>query len=76
MQWRTYFINLNRSIGNKLYPYYGHYLCRNWNSKGQKELDNIEIYFMSERTVPPGQQQTVDKQNHWQQSCLDRSSEQ
>jgi predicted DCC family thiol-disulfide oxidoreductase YuxK len=78
MQWRTYFINLNRSIGNKLYPYYGHYLCRNWNSKhsGQKQLDRLEIYFMSERTVPPGQQQTVEKHNHWQQSCLDRSSEQ
>lgn len=70
MQWRTYFINLNRNIGNKLYPYYGQYLCRDWNSKHSKQqLDSIDIYFMSERTVPPGEQQTVEKQNHWQQSC-------
>jgi hypothetical protein len=65
MQWRTYFINLNRSIGKRLYPYYGQYLCH---SKKQ-QIDSIDIYFMSERTVQPDEQQTVEKQNHWQQSC-------
>ncbi|AFZ36500.1 HTTM domain protein [Stanieria cyanosphaera PCC 7437] len=71
MQWRTYFINLNRNIGNKLYPYYGQYLCRNWNTKHskQQQLNRVDIYFMSEKTVPPGEQQTVEKQAHWQQSC-------
>jgi hypothetical protein len=71
MQWRTYFINLNRAIGNKLYPYYSQYLCQQWNSehKGKEQIDNLEIDFMSERTVPPGEEQTVEKQNHWQQSC-------
>lgn len=71
MQWRTYFINLNRYIGQKLYPYYGEYLCRDWNSKhgGKKQLDNLSIDFMSERTVPPGEEQTVEPKNHWKQSC-------
>ncbi len=73
MQWRTYFINLNRSIGRKLYPYYGQYLCQDWNSKhtGKKQLDSLSIDFMSERTVPPEEQQNVEKQNQWQQSCSD-----
>ena len=72
MQWRTYFINLNRSIGRKLYPHYAQYLCRDWNSKHGKaqQLDSLEIYFMKERTVPFGEQQNVEKNQHWEQSCL------
>lgn len=72
MQWRTYFINLNRNIGKKLYPYYGKYLCQQWNNSHQasQQLDDITIYFMSERTVPLGEKQTIEKINHWQQSCL------
>ena len=71
MQWRTYFINLNRNIGKKLYPHYGQYLCQQWNKSHQanQKLDNITIYFMSERTVPLGEAQTVEKKKHWQQSC-------
>ncbi|MBF2020698.1 MAG: HTTM domain-containing protein [Hydrococcus sp. C42_A2020_068] len=75
MQWRTYFINLNRGIGKALYPFYGAYLCRNWNAihKNSQQLKRIDIYFMSERTVPPGETQTVDKTLPWQQSCSDSS---
>jgi hypothetical protein len=74
MQWRTYFINLNRSIGRRLYPYYGLYLCQDWNSRhqGQQQLDSLSVYFMSERTVPPGEEQTAEKTNPWQQSCFDQ----
>jgi hypothetical protein len=71
MQWRTYFINLNRAIGRKLYPFYGQYLCRQWNTqhRGAQKLNHFEIYFMDERTVPPKQHQTVQKTRTWQQSC-------
>ncbi len=71
MQWRSYFINLNRAIGKKLYPAYAQYLCRSWNQthSGGKTLTQFEIYFMNERTVPPGQTQTVQKQLTWQQTC-------
>jgi predicted DCC family thiol-disulfide oxidoreductase YuxK len=71
MQWRTYFINLNRAIGQKLYPLYGAYLCRNWNAKHQdsQRLESIDIYFMDERTVPPDKPQTVEKTKPWNQSC-------
>lgn len=73
MQWRTYFINLNRNIGKALYPYYAKYLCRNWNArhKGDRQLDSFEIYFMNERTVPPGETQTVKKTSTFKQSCSD-----
>ncbi len=71
MQWRTYFINLNRSIGDTLYPYYANYLCRNWNAnnQGEKQLDKFTIYFMDERTVPPGEEQKVEKKTDWEQDC-------
>jgi predicted DCC family thiol-disulfide oxidoreductase YuxK len=75
MQWRSYFINLNRAIGEKLYPYYGNYVCRDWNARhqGEEQLDSIEVYFMDERTVPPGEVQNVEKTTQWQQSCSDSS---
>ena len=71
MQWRTYYINLNRNIGQQLYPLYGDYLCREWNSDQSQpqQLNNIEIYFMSERTVAPDETQTVKQEKQWQQSC-------
>ncbi|NET00661.1 MAG: hypothetical protein F6K61_08805 [Sphaerospermopsis sp. SIO1G1] len=71
MQWRTYFINLNRAIGKKLYPAYGNYVCRNWNNKhqGGDKLKEFEVYFMDERTVPPGEEQTVEKKLILEDSC-------
>ncbi|BAY03068.1 HTTM domain-containing protein [Anabaena cylindrica FACHB-243] len=73
MQWRTYFINLNRAVGKKLYPLYGKYLCHVWNNqhKGSEKLEKFKIYFMDERTVPPGEKQTVEKKLTWEQSCSD-----
>lgn len=71
MQWRTYFINLNRAMGQTLYPHYAAYLCREWNRRhsGHKALKTVNIYFMDERTVPPGEEQKIEKKLHWQQSC-------
>ena len=71
MQWRSYFISLNRAIGTKLYPFYGQYLCSQWNgkSKDEKKLKSLTVYFMNERTVPPGEKQGVEKEVAWEQSC-------
>jgi uncharacterized membrane protein YphA (DoxX/SURF4 family)/predicted DCC family thiol-disulfide oxidoreductase YuxK len=73
IQWRVYFINLNRAISSKLYPYFGAYLCRDWNRRhqGGKQLDSFRIYYMDERTVPPNETQNVKKTLHWEQSCSD-----
>lgn len=71
MQWRTYYINLNRNIGKKMYPYYGSYLCRNLQNKfkGKKALKQIDVYFMEERSVDPGQTPVVNKQLQFQYQC-------
>lgn len=71
MQWRTHFINLNRAIGQQLYPPYADYLCREWNANHSpdQQLQRLEIFFMDERTVPPGETQTVERTLHWEKTC-------
>ena len=73
VQWRVYFVALNRAMGKQLYPPYAAYLCRQWNAnhQGQKQLDHLTIYFMDERTVPPNETQNVEKKIHYEQSCRD-----
>ena len=58
MQWRTYFINLNRNIGNQLYADYGDYLCRTWQGN---PLQQVDMYFVQERTDDPGQPVTPER---------------
>lgn len=71
MQWRTYFINLNRAIGGRLYPSYVEYVCRQWNAthSDDRQMQRLEIFFMDERTVPPGEEQTVERVLHWEKDC-------
>lgn len=63
MQWRSYFIRLNRSIGDTLLPDYAAYLRREWNENhlDSQHIKSLTIYFMDETTVPPGEKQTVTK---------------
>ncbi|GFE70535.1 DCC1-like thiol-disulfide oxidoreductase family protein [Chroococcus sp. FPU101] len=70
MQWRSYFISLYRATGKPLYPYLGDYFYRQWNQKHppSKQIENLTIYFMDERTAPPNQKQTVTKKEIWTQS--------
>ncbi|NES73747.1 MAG: hypothetical protein F6K24_55465 [Okeania sp. SIO2D1] len=77
MQWRSYFITLNRAIGKKLYPYYAEYVCSEWNKKneGSEKLESLDIFFMEERTVPPGETQIVEKKNIMQKSCSDEQKD-
>jgi predicted DCC family thiol-disulfide oxidoreductase YuxK len=72
MQWRSYFINLDRAIGRSLYPEFGQYLCRNWNDRHEaaRQVKSLDIYILRERTVPQGQVQTVEKQLLWKQDCI------
>ncbi|GFZ91194.1 HTTM domain-containing protein [Okeania sp. KiyG1] len=77
MQWRSYFLTLNRAIGRRLYPYYAEYVCREWNRKYEsaEKLESLDIFFMEERTVPPGEIQTVEKKNIMQKSCSDEQKD-
>lgn len=71
IQWRVYFINLNRAMGKKLYPHFADYLCRQWNRNhsDNKRLEKLEIYFMDERTVPPTKEQRISKKKVWESTC-------
>ncbi|MFG6100040.1 DCC1-like thiol-disulfide oxidoreductase family protein [Leptothoe sp. ISB3NOV94-8A] len=72
LQWRTYFINLNRALGQQLYPYYGKYVCRSWNHKNSnnQRLKHFEVSFTKERTVSRGEIQTTEESQPWSQSCI------
>jgi hypothetical protein len=54
MQWRQYFINLNRAIGRSVYGEFGQYLCQNWNQQhgSDQQIKSLQLYIMRERTVP------------------------
>ena len=71
IQWRVYFINLNRAISTHLYPSFTDYLCRDWNLKhqGDQQLDSLIIYYMDERTAPPKESQSVIQKKMVEQSC-------
>ncbi|MDJ0527671.1 MAG: hypothetical protein PX634_20585, partial [Microcystis sp. M53600_WE12] len=72
MQWRVYFINLNRAIGRSVYGEFGQYLCQNWNQQhgSDQQIKSLQLYIMRERTVPPGEKQGIEKELIWQQNCL------
>jgi len=72
MQWRQYFINLNRAIGRSVYGEFGQYLCQNWNQQhsSDQQIKSLQLYIMRERTVPPGEKQGIEKELIWQQNCL------
>jgi len=55
MQWRTFYINLSRARGQASLPEFGRYLCQ------QAPVNDAALYFMDERTVPPGEVQTVNQ---------------
>ncbi|MEO1592073.1 MAG: hypothetical protein AAFU71_12375, partial [Cyanobacteria bacterium J06632_22] len=57
MQWRTFFINLSRVRSKSSLPEFGRYLCQQ-----DPAATTAELYFMDERTVPPGDAQTVEQQ--------------
>ncbi|MFM7882572.1 MAG: hypothetical protein ACKO8H_12270, partial [Microcystis panniformis] len=46
MQWRVYFINLDRSIGRSVYGEFGQYLCQNWNQQHgrDQQIKSLQLY--------------------------------
>lgn len=68
MQWRTFYINLNRHVGQKVLPSYGTYMCQQSDRRGYP-LKDLKVYFMDERTAAPGKSQSVEKKLIWEQSC-------
>lgn len=66
MPWRNFFINLNRNPGKLALSAYGRYLCRHGSGAA---LQQVELYWVSEPTAPPGQPQPLTPKRLIQQSC-------
>ncbi|MEO0352362.1 MAG: DCC1-like thiol-disulfide oxidoreductase family protein [Cyanobacteria bacterium P01_A01_bin.15] len=64
MQWRTYFINLSRQQGQLSLDSFGQYLCEH-----RDNIQAAQLIFMDERTVAPGEQQTVSRQQVFNRQC-------
>jgi predicted DCC family thiol-disulfide oxidoreductase YuxK len=71
-RWRKYMMNLWFKDYAEYRLYYGQYLCRNWNSQhqGSKQLENFEIDFMLEKTLPNYQSPNVEKVRIWNHFCF------
>ena len=71
-RWRKYMMNLWSQKNAKHRLYYGQYLCRKWNSQhqGSKQLENFNIYFMLEKTMPNYQPEKLQKTLIWKHSCF------
>ncbi len=72
-RWRKYLMNLWNRDNADYRLHYGRYLCRDWNTRAipeEKKLNEFEIFYMREDSVPPGQEQKVEKVRIWHHGCF------
>jgi len=71
-RWRKYMMNVWMASNRKHRLYYGQYLCRDWNTRhqGDLQLEEFEIFFMREDTVPPGETPHAEKISLWKHWCF------
>ena len=62
-RWQKYMMNLWRNDYRQYRPYYAQYLCRDWNAHHSPELqlDELQIYFVVEMTLPNYEYSTPEK---------------
>ncbi len=71
--WRKYLINLRMNEYEKYRLYFGRYLCRYWNDnhEGDEVVDNFKIYYIQEKSQPPGQPtQPLIHEMLWSHGCF------
>ncbi len=71
-RWRKYMMNLWLREHAPHRQYYGKYLCRDWNErhKGDEQLEQFEIFFMREDTLPNYQYSPPVKVSIWKHWCF------
>jgi hypothetical protein len=69
--WRKYMTNLLSDTYEDLRPYFGSYICREWNARheGSEELVRFQVFYMVEATLPDNQRSTPQKADLWEQDC-------
>jgi hypothetical protein len=70
--WRKYMSNIVSDDYEDLRPYFGSYICREWNARheGPEELTTLQVVYMVEETLPDNQRSTPQKVDVWEQDCL------
>ena len=74
-RWRKYLSRLQRKPGSKYRLEYGAWLCRSWNANYQAEeqLEAFNLFFVTERTRPPGQLPEISVDLLMRYHCRDAS---
>jgi Vitamin K-dependent gamma-carboxylase len=77
-QWRAYLLRMYNARYYQYRGYFGQYLCRTWNRRhaGDERVNLVYIYFMLEKTVPPGQKQPpAMKDLVWRHYCFEKPAD-
>jgi hypothetical protein len=69
--WRKYMENINKKKYADQRPYFGQYICRQWNARhaGSEQLRTFQITYMRETTLPNYQRSMPQKVVMWEGSC-------
>lgn len=76
-QWRKYLMNISTDEYDSHRLYFGRYICRSWNSArtGDEKVDTFKVYFMLEKTRPPGEPRSeIQKQLIWDHYCFSKKN--
>ncbi len=70
---RKYMMNIWLAINKDYRLYYGKYLCRSWNRSHspEEQINEFEVCFMKELTLPNGQLSAPEKKVIWHHYCFD-----
>ena len=70
--WHTYFSYIWIKGTYGYLPYLADYLCRNWNNRtaGQEQLEELEVIFMMEETLPERQHSEARPVPLWHYRCV------
>ncbi|MDP3975475.1 MAG: HTTM domain-containing protein [bacterium] len=71
-RWRKYLMNLWLRDNTDHRLWYGKYLCRDWNARqeGEQQLDNFQIIFMKEMSLPNYEIPKPEPVGLWEHFCF------
>ena len=75
-RWRKYMSYVMRKRYSNLRHAYGAWVCRDWNRKHEKNSEKLEtfnMYYIQERTMPPGEDPLISQYRLMRYHCRDAS---
>lgn len=70
-RWRKYLSRLAKKRKSKSLKYFSIYICRRWNEKYShgERLYKLRLYYITERTLPPGEEFEIKKKKIYSFRC-------